>query len=258
LIRRGFWRQTLIPAVVVALLLIPSLGARAAIVNSLRGFSEDEPGWSGSIAGSYGASGGNTRESTFAGDGRLQLRTTANIWRLIARGKRTTTRGIETARSTLGHLRHNYLLSERWATIAFLQHQRNPFQRLDSRYLLGFGGRWLAVKGNATRIHLGAAHMFEQESIQDEPGHVKDQRLSTYISLVTELREGVAVDFLVFYQPLWKDFADWRVHGEIKLTVDLTGSLALFTGYNLEHDTRPPDGVVETDWDTKTGFTFSF
>lgn len=256
------WRETRRPKLVMILavgaLLFSSMSAQAAIVNSLRGFSEDKPGWSGTLAGSYGASGGNTKESTFEGDGRLQLRTGSNVLRLIARGNRTTTRGVETAKSTLGHLRHNFLLSDRWATIAFLQHQRNPFQRLDSRYLLGFGGRWLAVKGNGTRMHLGAANMFEQESIQDESGHTKDQRLSTYISLVSELREGLALDFLVFYQPLWRDFADWRVHGEIKLTILLTGSLSLFTGYNLEHDTRPPEGVVETDWNTKTGLTFSF
>ena len=47
-------------------------------------------------------------------------------------------------------------------------------------------------------------------------------------------------------------------HGEIKLTVLLTGSLSLFTGYNLEHDTRPPEVVAETDWNTKTGFAFNF
>ena len=188
----------------------------------------------------------------------MQLRSASNVWRLLARGNRTTTKGVETARSTLGHFRHNYLLSDRWATIAFVQHQRNPFQRLDSRYLLGFGGRWLSVKGESTRLYLGATQMFEQERIQDESGHTKDERLSTYISFVSELRDGVALDFLVFYQPLWKDFADWRVHGEIKLTILLTGSLSLFTGYNLEHDTRPPEGVVETDWNTKTGFAFSF
>jgi len=241
-----------------AAFLITSLNAQAAIVNSLRGFSEDEQGWSGALAGSFGASGGNTEETTFEGDGRLQLRSASNVWRFFARGKRTTTRGVETARSTLGHLRHNYLLSDCWATIAFVQHQRNPFQRLDSRYLVGFGGRWLAVKGESTRFYLGATQMFEQERIQDESGHTKDERLSTYISLVSELRDGLALDFLVFYQPLWKDFADWRVHGEIKLTILLTGSLSFFTGYNLEHDTRPPAGVVETDWNTKTGFVFNF
>ena len=251
-------KTTLVLLVAVAVTASVAAGARGAIVNSLRGWSEDEQGWSGAVAGSYGASGGNTPQSTFEGSGRVQLRSDANVWRLIGSGKRTTVHGVETARSTLGHLRHNYLLSDRWATLAFLQHQRNPFQRLDSRFLLGIGGRWQAVKGTSTLIYIGAGHMFEQERIQDEEGYTKAQRFSGFVSLETRLNENVVVDFLVFYQPLWSDFQDWRMYGEVALEVELTGSLSLFTGYKREHNSTPPEGVEQTDWDTKTGLLFKF
>jgi len=232
--------------------------SHGAIVNSLRGFDRDEPGWSGSVDGSYGASGGNTQESTFMGSARLQWKGASNIGRLIGAGKRTTNSGRETARSTLAHLRHNYLLSDRWATLAFLQVQENPFQRLDSRFLMGLGGRWQAVKGESTLIYLGVSHMFEKERIQGEDGYEEAQRLSGFVSLEVELRDGVFVDFLLFYQPKWDDFADWRVYGEIRLEIELIGSLSLFTGYNLQHDSQPPTGVEETDWNTKTGFLVRF
>jgi putative salt-induced outer membrane protein YdiY len=245
-------------AAVAAILVISASGARAAIVNSLRGWAEEEQGWSGALAGSYGASGGNSPQSTFEGSGRVQLRSQANVWRLIGTGKRTTVRGVETARATLGHLRHNYLLNDRWATLAFLQHQRNPFQRLDSRFLIGLGGRWRAVKGESTQIYLGAAHMFEQERIQDEEGHIKAQRFSGFVSMEARLSEDVVVDFLAFFQPRWSDFKDWRLYGEVSLEVELTGSLSLFTGYKLEHNSRPPEGVDQSDWDTKTGLLFKF
>ncbi len=238
--------------------MIPAGGARAAIVNSLRGFDRDEPGWSGSVDGSYGASGGNTQESTFMGSARLQWKGASHIGRLIGAGKRTTNSGTETARSTLAHLRHNYLLSSRWATVAFLQLQENPFQRLDERFLAGLGGRWQAVKGESTLIYLGATYMFEKEWIQGEDGFEKAQRLSSFASLELELRRGVLVDFLAFYQPKFDDIADWRVYGEIRLEVELIGSLSLFTGYNLQYDSKPPVGVEETDWNTKTGFLVGF
>ena len=249
---------TLVLLVAVGLTASAAADARAAIVNSLRGWSEDEQGWSGAVAGSYGASGGNSPQSTFEGSGRVQLRSDANVWRLIGSGKRTTVHGIETAKSTLGHLRHNYLLNDRWATLAFFQHQRNPFQKLDSRFLLGLGGRWRAVKGEKTLIYLGAAHMFEQESIEGEDGHTKAQRFSGFVSLETRLSEDVLVDFLIFYQPRWSDIKDWRLYGEVALEVELTGSLSLFTGYKLEHNSKPPAGVEQSDWDTKTGFLFKF
>ncbi len=245
-------------ALALAVLVIPVTGARAAIVNSLRGFDRDEPGWSGSVDGSYGASGGNTQESTFMGSARLQWKGASHIGRLIGSGKRTTNNGTETARSTLAHLRHNYLLSNRWATVMFLQLQENPFQRLDSRFLAGLGGRWQAVKGKSTLIYLGATYMFEKEQIQDEEGFEKAQRLSSFASLELELRDGVFVDLLGFYQPKFDDIADWRAYGEIRLEVELIGSLSLFTGYNLQYDSKPPIGVKETDWTTKTGFLMKF
>jgi putative salt-induced outer membrane protein YdiY len=232
--------------------------APAAIVNSLRGWSEDEQGWSGALAGSYGASGGNSPQSTFEGSGRIQLRSADHVWRLLGSGMRTTVHGVETARSTLGHLRHNYLLTDRWATLVFAQLQRNPFQRLDSRFLLGFGGRWLAARGESSRFYLGASYMFEQERIQDEEGHEKAQRLVAFGSWETRLSEDVEFDVLIFYQPNWSDFNDWRLFGEAALEIELTGSLSLFTGYRIEHNSRPPAGVHQTDWTTKMGFAFKF
>jgi putative salt-induced outer membrane protein YdiY len=235
-----------------------SLPVDAAIVNSLRGFDRDEPGLSGSIAGSYGASGGNTDQSTFVGTGRLQWQGQANTWKLIASGKRTTSGGVETANSVLGHLRHNYDLSDRWATLAFLQSQQNPFQRLDYRRLLGLGLRWDAVKTDGTVWSIGAAHMIEQEKIQDEDGTRHATRLSAFTSFETELRDGVVLDALLFYQPRWSDFSDFRVFGLIQLDIELNHTLSLFTGYQIEHNDRPPAGVEQTDWTTKTGFRANF
>ncbi len=251
-------KYTMVLLVAVMMTALAAAGAQAAIVNSLRGWSEDDPGWSGAVAGSYGASGGNSPQSTFEGSGRVQLRSKANVWRLIGSGKRTTVHGIETANSTLGHLRHNYLLNDRWSTLAFLQHQQNPFQRLDSRFLIGVGGRWLAAKSEATSIYLGASHMWEQESIEGEDGHTKTQRFSGFLSWETRLSDDVVVDFLAFYQPSWSDFKDWRMYGAVELEIELTGSLSLFTGYKLEHNSQPPAGVEQTDWDTKTGLQFKF
>jgi putative salt-induced outer membrane protein YdiY len=249
---------TMVLLVAVMMTALAVADAQAAIVNSLRGWSEDDPGWSGGLAGSYGASGGNSPQSTFEGSGRVQLRSKANVWRLIGSGKRTTVDGVETANATLGHWRHNYLLNDRWATLAFLQHQQNPFQRLDSRFLMGVGGRWLAVKSEATSIYLGASHMWEQESIEGEDGHTKTQRFSGILSWETRLSDDVAVDFLIFYQPSWSDFKDYRMYGAVELDVELTGSLSLFTGYKLEHNSMPAAGVEQTDWDTKTGLAFRF
>ena len=46
--------------------------------------------------------------------------------------------------------------------------------------------------------------------------------------------------------------------GELILTIELTGLLSLFTGYKIDHNSMPPVGVKQTDWDTKTGIEFYF
>jgi hypothetical protein len=232
--------------------------AQAAIINSLRGFDRDERGWSGSLTGSYGAAGGNTRESTFAGSGQVQWNDLTQTAKLIAAAKRTTSRGEETARAILGHLRHNYRLGPRWATVTFLQAQQNPFQRLDSRYLAGLGARYDLVDSDRVLWSLGGTHMWESQRIQDETGHRDAQRLSAFTSLEAKLGEGVVLDFLTFYQPKWSDFGDWRLFGQVLLEVELNGTLSLFTGYQIEHNERPPAGVEMTDWETTTGFKAAF
>ena len=232
--------------------------ADAAILNSLRGFDRDEVGWSGSLTGSYGAAGGNTRESTFAGSGRVQRNDGVQMIRLIAAAKRTTSRGEETAKSIMAHLRHNYRLGTRWATVAFLQAQQNPFQRLDSRYLAGVGARYDLVDTDRVLWSLGATHMWERERIQDRAGEKDAQRLSTFTSLEAKLGDGIVLDFLTFYQPQWTDFGDWRLFGQIQLEVELNHTLSLFTGYEIEHNENPPAGVEQTDWETRTGFKAAF
>jgi putative salt-induced outer membrane protein YdiY len=124
---------------------------QATIINTLRGFSDTEAGWSGGMAASYGASGGNTEETHLRASAQLQYRSGDEIFRLLGSGKRSSSAGQETARAVMGHLRHNHRLSDRWSSLSFLQVQENPFQQLKSRTLLGLGGRWDVTAGPQRR-----------------------------------------------------------------------------------------------------------
>ena len=231
---------------------------QAAIVNTLRGFSGSEPGWSGGVSGSHGAAGGNTEETQITAAAQVQWQGQDQMVRLIGSGKRSSSKGVETARALTGHLRHNYRLGGQFSTLAFFQIQENPFQLLKSRTLLGLGGRFDAVARKDFSLALGAAHMLESERLEGMGGHESYQRLSVFVSLVKELKEGVSVDAVVFYQPLWSEFDDWRSFAKTDLKVALAGTLTIFTGIQVEHDSRPAEGVEQTDWQTTTGFSASF
>ena len=249
----GLW-----PSVLASILILTPLAADAVIVNSLRGFSETEPGWSGGLGGALGGSGGNTEQSTLSADARLQWRGSADVWRLMGTAKRTSSGGTETARSVLGHLRHNHTLGGGWHTLAFVQLQENPFQRLNSRFLAGLGARLDIRREGAVHVSLGAADMIERERIDGQAGGDPYQRLSMFVSTVFSLREGVQIDALAFYQPKWSDMGDWRTYVNIALDVTLTGNVSLFTGLDLERDSSPPADVEATDWEMSTGLRIDF
>ncbi|MBU8870032.1 MAG: DUF481 domain-containing protein [Gemmatimonadales bacterium] len=251
--------RNLIPTVFLSLfLLMAASPTEAAIVNSLTGFAEKDPGWSGNLGGSFAAKGGNTEQSTFAANTRLQWQGERETWRLIGSAKRTSSGGQETARALLGHLRHNHSLSEKWSTLAFLQAQENPFQRLASRVLAGVGLRWDVFADEHSRLALGAAHMMDREEIEDETGVETSQRLSLFLTTGVLIREGIVFNALAFFQPAWSDPDDYRLMLNVGLDVEVAANVSLFTDLELEGDSCPPTEVDKYDWENRTGLRFKF
>jgi putative salt-induced outer membrane protein YdiY len=239
-------------------LVLGSTAEAGIILNTLDALGEGRPGWSGGLDAGFSASGGNTEVVSLRAGGRLLRRTEDDVWRLQGSAERSETGGVESARAVVGHLRQNHHLGGPLYSIAFAQVQHNPFQRLRSRWLFGAGGRWDLSTDARGAVSVGATHMVERERIRDEQGATTDQRLSAFLRLGRSLREGVTLDLVGFYQPLWSDFADARAMGIATLRVELTGSLSLQVGGNLDYDARPPAGVGKTDWQTTTGLGVRF
>ncbi len=231
---------------------------QAGIVNTLRISSSDQAGWSGGLSGSHSAQGGNSRVTKLSFSSLVQYRHGDDLLRLMGSGKRSSTEGVESGRAFMGHLRHNRRLGGPWSTLAFVQWQENPFQRLESRRLLGLGGRCDLLAREALDLALGGAFMWEREQIEDGPGATTGRRLSLFFSLVYRVTPRVSVDALAFFQPAVSDFADHRIFAQGDLKVEITGALSLFTGVQVEEDSRPADGVSRTDWETSTGFSYDF
>ena len=250
-----------VSALWLALLLTGCLAggqAQGAILNSLRGFSRAQEGFGGVLSGEYAAQGGNTEETAFQLGGRVQMLCGDDLVRFLARGKRKTAGGEESAKSVTLHLRHNHRLGGRFSTLSFIQVQEDPFKLLKSRTLVGLGGRWDVVARDGREVALGAAAMWEGERLDGREGRRDEQRLSAFISLVLPLRPGLELDTLAFYQPAWSAFDDHRLFWQISLDVELTGALSLNTGLQVEYDSEPPAGVGDTDWETVTGISARF
>jgi putative salt-induced outer membrane protein YdiY len=244
------------PAALFVLALLRPVDVSAQIVNTLRGFDADRTGWAGEVGGSFSRSGGNTDVLTLSAGGGVQWQGERNRWRLLGDVTLSESDGERDEESTLGHLRHNFRLAPRVATLAFVQIQENPFQRLKSRFLAGAGLRFDLLRREDLVAAAGAAPMVEVERIEERSGSDTDLRLSTFLSIEGRLDERTSVDLTSFVQPLAEDFADLRATVEASLRLAVTARLSVVASLNLTHDTEPPDDVEKTDWKTRNGLTW--
>ncbi len=249
------------PAAAALVLLFLSLAGQSSagvILNTLQGYDDKEPGWSGHLDGLFSASGGNTDRIAAEAGGRTQYRGEHHRWRLQINGGYQESDGVETARNVVIHLRHNRELGGRWSSVSFVQVQHNPFQRLRSRWLTGIGPRFDLARDEGGVVSVGAIPMLEVERLENETGHVARGRMSVFLHVAHRLSATTRLDAVVFWQPLFSDITAARTVGNLTLAVDVTGSVELKVGAAVEDNARPPVGVLRTDWSTFTGLGVRF
>ena len=160
-----------IRAIVVASVLLGTGGAtvEAQIVNTLRRWSDADPGWSGRVEASFAAASGNTEYLELTAGGSAQLIAGRHRLRGLASESLRRANGEKIAESFLAHLRHNYRLTSVFSTLAFAQHQSDPFRRLRRRTLIGAGTRMDLIREEDWEGSLGLSYMFEAEELTDDP-----------------------------------------------------------------------------------------
>ena len=231
----------------------------AQILNTLRGFDEKEMGWSGGVEGAIATASGNTDYFEFEVGGAVQHQGVKNRWRFLGRTMQRTASGNEIARSQFGHIRHNYRLTPRFSTLAFLQGQYDPFKRIENRYLAGAGAQTDLLKDADWRSVLGASIMYENEELTDNNGiTTSDARLSFFLSVFRDVKEGVDVDFVGFYQPLVDNLGDARASVTFGMRADIAGELYTFVRYVAEYDSEPAPGVDDLDQSLRAGLGYKF
>jgi len=242
----------------LAILLAP-LGTRAQIINTLRGFDDDAPGWAGQVEGAVALADGNSDYVEFGFAARAQHRSARQRWRFIGHLLDRSSEGVTIAENRMAHIRHNYHFVPRVSSVTFLQGQHDRFRRLETRILAGIGARADLVQSDGFDAALSAAYMWETEQLTDDDmGFTTDHRASCFLSLLGKPSPTLKVDVSAFYQPLLRDFRDARASVSASVRADIVGGLYLLMNYALVHDSNPPVGVEETDQSLRSGVGFEF
>lgn len=163
----------------------------------------------------------------------------------------------------LAHLRNVYNLSKAWQAEFFVQTDYNKSRLLDQRFVIGSGLRFRAMGIKKEGLWLGSAVMFEQEDYDlpaqaKHPQSTKTWRLSSYMSFITNLKEYIAFNGVVYFQPAFKNFDDFKLVAESGLIVKVSAHFSLTTVFKYRFDQKPPDNIKKNDFLTESGLRFSF
>lgn len=164
------------------------------------------------------------------------------------------------------HLRYNHEFTNLLRAEIFAQSQENQVQDVNSRNLIGGGIRlkFVLLKASDTdkndtgiRFYLGNAYMYEVEKSDAINTSIYNHRHSSYFSLSGHIpKTSLSVTNTLYYQPLYKDFGDYRLTNQLQFNISLNEkkSLSFNTTFNYSYDSNTPLNRSEFSSYIKFGF----
>ena len=238
------------------LLLLPSQAL--AIINAEGfGINRDQQGFNGKLSASLNGSSGNTVKITSELGGRAAWLSGAHTGLLIGSYAFGKSRGVRDTNKTFLHTRYRFALDSAWAVETFAQAQKDEFARLKLRTLFGGGIRW-SREWNRGIVAWGAGSFYEIEKLRRSTTGVISPRtrlwrINSYGSLAYQPNDQITLMNTLYFQPAWRDRADYRLLESASLAVKLAEHLDLRLSLDLAKDAKPPAGVKAVDASYKTG-----
>jgi len=217
-----------------------------------------EEGTVGKVELSLNGNSGNSAKINGEASGRLLWRYGLHTDMLVGSYAYGKSRGVRDTNKAFVHMRHRYALNEAWDLEAFAQAQQNEFARLKLRTLLGGGLRW-SRQADDWQVHVGLGSFYEREALRGTSAPAtRLWRANSYLALHYVINDHLRLQNTVYYQPAWKQPADFRLLDDIAMSVALTDGVDLRLSLEMAHDSRPPAGIKPTDISYKTGLTYGF
>lgn len=222
------------------LLLLPSLSFAQVNMESDRG--GDKEGWGLKADLGITLQGGNVNTFSYKLGMRADLVKEKNHYYLVLNTQYGEESGVSFRDQGFGHLRWTHMRGVLGFEV-FSQVEYDDFRLLKMRQLNGLGLRAEFMQSLA----IGASGMSDYESLRGASEGQLDWRGSSYISLSEKLGETFKIHVVGYYQPLFKDFSDYRLSGIATLSAVVTKYFSIKNEVSYAFDTKPPDGVQRRD-----------
>ena len=206
---------------------------------------------------------GNTEKTEAGIDGRLNWKTINSTTFLVFESDYEWVNGKRSSDEGLLHVRHVRNLINRLSAEFFGQINYDKKLLIENRELAGGGLRYKLFDFENSDIAIGTSYMFEHENYDltesaEHPAEVKVSRWSNYLSFYLQFNSSVTFGGVVYYQPMFSDFTDYRLLSENSLMIGITKILSLSVNFKVRHDYIPPNGIKQTDTETNFGIAVRF
>lgn len=190
---------------------------------------------------------------------RLQYNTDKNTYLFINDLKLEQIESNSFVNKGIQHLRYNRKLTERVKLEIFAQSQYDAISDIKFRGLLGVGPRIKLSKNDKFRYYLGTLLMFEHEEASDNTIDIlRDFRGSAYFSCSIYPLDNISVVSTTYYQPLLKQFSDFRISNETSLGIKVFKNLHYKTTFTYQYDASPIIGIPKTQYELSNGIVYTF
>lgn len=234
--------------------------SNAQIVNvESRRLQSDTTGWLGTFAISFQLEKNKVSVLNLNTNGQIEYKAPRSLYLFLInydllRGASQTLQD-----NLFFHIRYNYKISNLIRLEAFTQMQHNNLSGIKSRWLIGAGPRFKISGTKNLSLYAATLAMYEDEhELTDPIVYHKDIRSSNYASASWRPNERSEITTTLFYQPLFRDLADFRILHELKLKFDFTKKFSFFTTWSFLYDTRPAVNVPENIYTLKNGIEYQF
>jgi len=139
------------------------------------------------------------------------------------------------------HLRYNHEIHNFFRLEGFVQGQNNKILDVNGRYLVGAGVRFKLVSKDHFKMYWGNAYMFEYEISDFLDERFENHRYSSYLSFSYKIpNTSLSIVNTTYFQPLIKDFTDYRLLEQLKVNVTINKKLSMFALLDYYYDSRTP------------------
>lgn len=235
----------------------PILSSQIVNIESQR-INSDTTGFDGHLDASVSMSQNTRFLFSVYGKAQVQYKWKNDLLLLLGDYNFTTGDGERFLNNGMGHLRYNHKFLPWLRYEAFTQLQYNELLQVRLRFLAGTGPRFKLTPWDKYKVYIGTLYMFEYEEVAVDDTIHRDHRLSAYLAWSINPGKVFSFNATTYYQPLFKDWSDFRVSGSYALTFRVWKRLAFKVEYIMTYDSRPPTDVPSLNYTLKTGVVFNF